>query len=305
MQDKVCSYCGRAFSRLTRCPDCRLHGSRIRLVSREVVEATPGPDRYLLGVELDGRYAVEAFIDKGSMGSVYRGRQIALEREVAIKVLNHKLVDPKMAARFRREAKVLGRLNHPNIVQIHDMVPGTTEGGPGLCFIVMELVHGCSLRDLLSGGPMDPKRYMGVTTNVLKALDLAHRNGVVHRDLKPDNVLLDRKSGLADHVKILDFGLAKILGTGTRGLTVTGIVFGTPSYMSPEQWCAEGLDGRSDLYSLGVMLFEMPRPAWTEACSASAPSSPATRSAMGWTTTATARWTTAPRDRSASASWAT
>jgi hypothetical protein len=186
------------------------------------------------------------------MGVVYRARQAGLDRVVALKILTRdREADPRFAERFAREARALARLNHPNIVTIHDF--GETGG---LCYLLMELVDGLSLRQLLQSGQLSPETGLAVVPRICEALQYAHEQGVVHRDIKPENILLDRKG----RVKIADFGIARIVGSDTSGarLTEATQVIGTPHYMAPEQVERPLIvDHRADIYSLGVVFYEM------------------------------------------------
>ncbi len=208
-----------------------------------------------------------ACLGRGGMGVVYQARQPQLNRLVALKILApEKESDPKFAERFTREAQALARLNHPNIVTVHDF--GVADG---LYFLLMEFVDGTSLRELLRGGKMKPEQALAVVPKICEALQFAHERGIVHRDIKPENVLLDKEG----RVKIADFGIAKILnpltrpaGTlsladgardGVRGSSLTqDQVVGTPHYMAPEQIeKPQMVDHRADIYSLGVVFYEM------------------------------------------------
>jgi len=199
-----------------------------------------------------GRYTIENQLGKGAMGAVYRGVDPRINRVVAIKTLNlqqefeaEELEQVK--ERFFHEAEVAGRLNHPHIVTIYDV--GEDHG---LGFIAMELIDGHDMRRYTRKEQLLPiNRIMEMAAQIAEALDFAHRNGVVHRDIKPSNIMLD-KSGR--QVKVADFGIARI---GSSGKTRTGTVLGTPPYMSPEQLSGRPLDGRSDVFSLGVVLFEL------------------------------------------------
>src|ERR687898_395291 len=194
------------------------------------------------------RYEIQRGIARGGMAEVYLARDQLLDRPVAVKVLFDEYArDPSFVERFRREAQSAAGLNHPNIVAIYDW--GQERG---TYFIVMEYVRGRSLRDVIQvNGPFSPRRTAEIGAEIAGALEFAHRNGVVHRDVKPGNVLLTADGD----VKVTDFGIARA-GTG-EALTQTGAVMGTATYFSPEQ--AQGLpvDGRSDVYSLGVVLYEM------------------------------------------------
>jgi serine/threonine-protein kinase len=214
------------------------------------------------GTLLVGRYRVTRFVGRGGMGAVYEVVHAPSGRELALKVLPAEhATTAQLVARFQREAQAQALLEHPNIVEVVDL--GALEDGS--LYIAMELVRGHSVGDLLEAGPLHPRRALVVANQVLEALGHAHERGIVHRDLKPDNVMIVRagEPGLEyDLVKLLDFGLVKLVGEaaaelGDAKLTQTGIVFGTPAYMSPEQALGRPVDARSDLYALGVLLFEM------------------------------------------------
>jgi serine/threonine-protein kinase len=196
-----------------------------------------------------GRYEILGEIARGAMGVVYKARDPLIDRMVAIKTVNIGLSSAEMEAferRFFREAKSAGRLNHPNVVIIHDV--GKTDD---VAYIAMEFLDGRSLREILdSGVVLPPQRIADITAEIAEGLAFAHRNGVVHRDVKPANVMV-LSSGA---VKITDFGIA-LLPTGTR--TMTGNIFGSPRYTSPEQVMGRPVDGRSDIFSLGAVLYEM------------------------------------------------
>ncbi len=215
----------------------------------------------LIGRTLPGGYRVTHLVGVGGMGRVYCAEQVALGRTVAVKVVHPHLADDEVAAaRFLNEARAASRLSHPNCVAIFDF--GRTEEGQP--YIVMEYVRGRDLGRIAdTEGPLPLRRIVDVMRQTLAALEEAHAIGIVHRDLKPDNIVLEPlRSGL-DFVKVVDFGLAKILGGETPSfgaggaLTRPGLVCGTPEYMSPEQGRGDPLDGRADIYSLGVVLFEL------------------------------------------------
>src|SRR5262245_4269320 len=191
-------------------------------------------------------------LGQGGMGIVYKARQRNLDRVVALKVLPPETAkEPGFAERFAREARTLARLQHPHIVGIHDY----GESG-GLYYLLMEYVDGANLREVLRTGGLDPKQALAIIPQICAALQYAHDQGVVHRDGKPENVLLDR----AGNVKIADFGLAKLVQRAPVDLTLTraGQVMGTVHYMAPEQYRApDSVDHRADIYSVGVVFYEM------------------------------------------------
>lgn len=211
----------------------------------------------LLGTEIAGRYLIEKRLGMGGMGAVYLAAQQSLGRGVALKVLRGELVsDPVAVERFKNEAKVIAQLGHPHVVGIHDF--GTTDDG--VLFIAMEYLPGLTLAETVrKEGPLPWQRTVPIIRDVARALSAAHRRGVVHRDLKPENILLIEAEGLSDFVKVLDFGIAKLVrGHEMQGnLTGTGLVPGTPGYIAPEQITGSADDPRSDLYALGVTWFEM------------------------------------------------
>ncbi len=208
-----------------------------------------------IGTTLEGKYRLDARIGAGGMGAVYRATRVTIGDRVAVKILHaDRLRDPEAPERFRREARAAARLKHENVVTIHDL--GVTNDGTP--YLVMELVEGDSLRHLIErDGPLPPSLAAEILAQVCSALDEAHAQGIVHRDIKPDNILVTRRpAGL--HVEVLDFGIARVGYMAPAGdLTQVGRVLGTPHYMSPEQCLGEELDGRSDLYSMGVVLYEM------------------------------------------------
>ena len=207
-----------------------------------------------------GVYAVTAKIGEGGMGEVYRARDTKLDRDVALKVLPQAFTDdPDRLARFEREAKVLASLNHPNIGHIYGL-----EEAEGQKALVLELVEGPTLSDRIAQGPIPIDEALPIAKQIAEALEAAHEAGVIHRDLKPANVKV-RPDGT---VKVLDFGLAKALDatpegdpsqspTLTAAATQMGVIMGTAAYMSPEQASGETADKRSDIWSFGVVVFEM------------------------------------------------
>jgi serine/threonine protein kinase len=208
----------------------------------------------LIGQVLLGRYEVLRRIGSGGMGAVYVGRQTAVQREVALKILRTDLMtNEHVRERFRREAEVIGKLHHPNTIQLIDY----GETPEGLAVMVMELLVGQPLNDRLrEKGPLPLASVLEVGIEVASSLAEAHLIGLVHRDLKPANIFLVEVAGQT-HAKVLDFGIARILDEEATRLTSTGQVFGTPRYMSPEQALSTGeVDSRSDIYSLGLIIFE-------------------------------------------------
>lgn len=215
-----------------------------RIRSSPPVRATTDPTSLQ-----NGRYEILSKLGEGGRGIVYKARDTRLERVVAVKLLRGEGVDAEVIARFRSEAQLAGRLSHPNIVQVHDI--GVDNGRP---FEVMELVDGTSLRDLLEAHAptgLDLPNVLAIGTDVSRALSYAHSQGVLHRDVKPENILLSRHGG----VKLMDFGLARALDQPR--LTLPGTMVGTPAYMAPENALGKDSDARSDLYSLGAVLYEM------------------------------------------------
>ncbi|MFO0552952.1 MAG: protein kinase [Polyangiaceae bacterium] len=208
------------------------------------------------GVVIQERYRIESLLGEGGYGAVYVATQLGLGRKVALKILHAEvLARPTARQRFEREAMLAQRLTHPNIVRLFDF--GTAaDGSP---FIVWELLAGRSVeQDLATRGPMPPARVSHLTQQVLKGLAEAHGVGIVHRDIKPANIFLSDFTGEPDFVKVLDFGIAAgPRGDGNTGITQEGISLGTPAYMAPEQVLDQELDGRADLYALGLMMAEM------------------------------------------------
>jgi DNA-binding response OmpR family regulator len=208
------------------------------------------------GAEVDGRYVIEELIGTGTFGAVYRARHKELESEVALKILKAGITSSDEALiRFRREGVSACRISHPNAVAVSDF--GVTD--QGVAYLVMELLHGISLgREIKDSGPLDPVRCARLLLPICEVLAEAHRNGIVHRDIKPENVFLHRCEQ-GEVVKVLDFGIAKLVGetVAQENLTTEGQLLGTPGYMAPERLRNEPYDGRSDVYSLGILLFQM------------------------------------------------
>src|SRR5260370_15269951 len=222
---KVCPVCGREYpNTMTLCS-----------VEAAMLQNVSDP---LLGQTLAGKYLIEKLIKRGGMGAVYRGKHVLMDKTVAIKVLRPALaVDDEVVARFSREAKAASRISHPHAVNVTDF--GESESG--VVFLVIEYLDGRTLKEIIRGeGPMPVKRVVEIVRQVTGALDAAHQQGVVHRDLKSDNVMLVRHDG-SDWAKVLDFGIAKIQQPASvkdHDITAPNLVVGTPQYMSPEQ-CAQ------------------------------------------------------------------
>ena len=215
----------------------------------------PAGDPYL-GRVFAGKYRVESLLGEGGMGRVYRATQLSLDKTVCLKVLRKEVAkDADTQARFQREARAASRLNHPNSIQVMDF--GATEQGE--LYLAMEFIQGRDLQQLLSKEfPLAETRVAHIISQVLEALEEAHTQRVIHRDLKPENIMVAEMRGDADFVKVLDFGIAKIQDGGAQTkLTQAGLVCGTPEYMSREQARGLELDARSDLYSAGVILYQM------------------------------------------------
>ncbi|MFN2548824.1 MAG: protein kinase [Myxococcales bacterium] len=210
----------------------------------------------LVGQMVAGRFKVEELIGQGGMGKVYRARHLALDRLVCLKMLKPALLeDPTLVGRFEREAKAASRLNHPNGIQILDFGRNDADGA---LFIAMEYVQGKDLRIVLRDEwPLAEARLCNIMAQVLSALGEAHAHNVIHRDLKPENIMVEQRRDQPDFVKVLDFGIAKILDSDMPGLTRADVVCGTPQYMAPEQATGSSLDQRCDLYAVGVILYQM------------------------------------------------
>jgi serine/threonine protein kinase len=213
-----------------------------------------------------GAYRIEARLGAGGVGTVYAAEEPTIKKRVAIKVLRRSILDDSAsAARFEREARAANEVRHPGIVEVF-AIGALPDGRP---YLVMSLLEGRSLRDELAArGRLSPAEAWAIAREVAEALGAAHAAGVIHRDLKPDNVFLERfsaeRSSARPHVRLLDFGIAKVQSRGPGDaveapmrLTATGVPIGTPTYMAPEQWWCEGIDERTDQYAFGVMLFEL------------------------------------------------
>jgi serine/threonine protein kinase len=234
-----------------------------------MANSAPPPADPLIGRVIAGKFAVDQRLGAGAMGIVYRARQLALERTVAVKVMHREFAaDPEFADRFWREAKAASRLDHPNSIRVFDF----GQEPDGLLYLAMEYVEGSDLFDWLAPRrPVAPGSVVEILSQVLAALAVAHDMGVVHRDLKPENILVVRGKSddgrLIDVVKVCDFGIAKLLDMSAasasaspehrRKHSTSGLIVGTPAYMSPEQARGERQDARSDLYAVGIILYEL------------------------------------------------
>ena len=242
---RQCTKCGRQFEgNETVCPD-----------DGAILEGGVSFEKRAVGKTLEGKYRIDGFLKRGGMGAVYRGTHLMLNKPVAIKLIKPELVSSsEVVQRFLREARAAAHLSHPNIVTVHDL--GQTPDG--MLYIVMELVPGSSLKEVIQAeGAWEAKRVVRLVKAIASALGVAHRNNVVHRDLKPQNIMVTRDSDGNEIPKLLDFGIAKTLEPTNAALTSTGMVLGTPHYMSTEQAKGAPADRRSDLYALGVILYEM------------------------------------------------
>jgi serine/threonine-protein kinase len=242
---KICPVCSTEYADDVKfCPN---DGQTLR-------SAAPASD--LVGQVVADRYHVIKKLGEGGMGQVYLAEHVKMGRRSAIKVMNPSMVhDPDAVARFNREASNASRITHPNVCAIYDF----GETPDGLIYLAMEFVEGEPLTDLLErDGALPMPRAVGIFTQVAEALQAAHDLGIVHRDLKPDNIMLAQRKG-HDVVKVVDFGIAKAVGGDESGqkVTKTGLVVGTPEFMSPEQLSGDKLDGRSDLYSLALVFYRM------------------------------------------------
>jgi serine/threonine-protein kinase len=243
---------------MKKCPKCGVEYSDATTLCPSDGVALETTNDALIGTTLVGKYRIDARLNEGGMGNVYKGTHVLMDKTVAIKVLRPSLAaDEKIVARFSREARAASRISHPNAISVTDI----GEDANGVVFLVMEFLSGKTLKQVIrEEGPLPLPRIVDITRQVGDALAVAHAQGVVHRDLKSDNImLLDTTTG--DHAKVLDFGIAKINepeGSFDGGLTAPNLVIGTPQYMSPEQCSQDAeIDSRSDIYSLGVILYEM------------------------------------------------
>lgn len=250
-----CPICGRQYSASVNvCPE---DNSPLQADSTVAASLPVDP---LIGLTLDDKYRIETRIGIGGMGTVYRARHLLIDRVVAVKVLSPRFVEDDAAQmRFRREAKASGRLQHPNAVAVTDF----GQSPDGYVYIVMEFLEGRTLREILAKeAPLDTARAVALMLQAAAAVGAAHESGVIHRDLKPANIFIVQNAELPSVVKVLDFGIAKLAAEHldeeeSHTLTQVGAMIGTPRYMSPEQCDGAELTPAADVYSLGVILYEM------------------------------------------------
>ncbi len=245
-----CIKCGKHINEGSRfCPFCAADQS-------PAITFAGATQDVLIGITIDNKYQIVSKLGSGGMGTVYQARRTTIGDTVAVKVLRSDMVaDPLAVERFRREAQAAARLKHPNVVAIYDF--GVSN--QGLLYLVMEMVEGQSLRNLIRQyGSFTASAAFEIINQVCTALGAAHSQGIIHRDLKPDNIIVSETAS-GWHVKVVDFGIAKLRdqSSTTSSLTQTGMIMGTPRYMSPEQCMGEEIDARSDIYSLGIILYEM------------------------------------------------
>ena len=250
-----CPICGRQYS-----PDIQVCPEDNALLHADSTIADAAPVDPLIGFTLDDKYRIESRLGIGGMGTVYRARHLLIDRAVAVKVLSQRFVEDDAAQmRFRREAKAAGRLQHQNAVAVTDF--GQT--AEGYVYIVMELLEGRTLRDVLAKeAPLDTARAVALMLQTSAAVAAAHEAGIIHRDLKPANIFIVHNSEQPALIKVLDFGIAKLASDTleedeAHTLTQVGAMIGTPRYMSPEQCDGAELTPAADVYSLGVILYEM------------------------------------------------
>jgi len=252
---RILSPAARPLMECPRCGRCEAAGTAMCPADGTPLQAVPSVPRVV-----DNKYRVEQLLGRGGMGAVYRARDMRLDRLVALKVVRAELLgDPEARRRFRREAQIVARLQHPSIVSVFDY--GTfVDGG---AYLVMELVRGEDLRRVLQReGRLEPQRAILILSSVCAAIEAAHRDGVLHRDLKPENIFLPVGDMAA---KVLDFGVAKVIDRGEPAAggeagtmaTAAGSIVGTPAYMAPEQFHGAAPDARTDVFSLGVIAYEM------------------------------------------------
>ncbi len=259
---KRCEKCGQEYENSARF--CSRDGGNLIDVSNNLAETVvaphekpSGPQDPMIGRVLAGRYRLLSKLGQGGMGAVYKGEHVKMNRLTAIKILTSELANnPEFVTRFEREAEMASHIDNPHAVAIYDF----GEAEEGLVYLAMEFLDGEPLSNVMRReGALPVQRVAQITRQAADALDAAHRIGIVHRDFKPDNLMICRKSGHKEWVEVVDFGIAKRSEVDSKhqALTQTGFVLGTPQYMSPEQVAGEQLDLRSDLYSLALVVYEM------------------------------------------------
>lgn len=243
-QEKICPTCGTEYPANERF--CPRDGTALR---------SQGGGTDLVGSIIAERYHVLKKLGEGGMGQVYLAEHVKMGRKSAVKVMNPGMVnDADAISRFNREAANASRINHPNVAGIYDF----GETSEGLIYLAMEFIEGESLTSLVQkAGSLAPRRAADIAKQAADGLAVAHDMGIVHRDLKPDNIMIAKNRDGSDLVKVVDFGIAKAAGAENQKVTKTGLVVGTPEYMSPEQLAGDKLDGRSDIYSLALVAFNM------------------------------------------------
>ena len=243
-QEKICPTCGTEYPANERF--CPRDGTALR---------SQGGGTDLVGSIIAERYHVIKKLGEGGMGQVYLAEHVKMGRKSAVKVMNPGMVhDADAISRFNREAANASRINHPNVAGIYDF----GETSEGLIYLAMEFIEGESLTSLVEkSGALTPKRAANITQQAAAGLQVAHDMGIVHRDLKPDNIMIAKFRDGTDCVKVVDFGIAKAAGAENQKVTKTGLVVGTPEYMSPEQLSGDKLNGVSDIYSLALVAFNM------------------------------------------------
>ena len=243
---RFCPRCGSRYEHERFCPEDG--------VATEALPNSGMQKDALIGTVVDGRYRIEAQIGEGGMGVVYKAMHVSLNKPLALKLLRGEMAkDPEVVQRFIQEAQAATSIGHENIIDISDFgrLPD------GTVYFVMEYLNGMPLNDLIKrGGSIPVGQAVEIIRQIAGALGAAHQRGIVHRDMKPDNVYIVPRGETQNFVKVLDFGIAKVGGASNK-LTRTGMVFGTPHYMSPEQAAGQSVDARTDIYALGVIMYEM------------------------------------------------
>ncbi len=242
---------------MKECPKCGTrYSNEATFCSKDassLVEISADSD--ILGMVIDGRWRVDSKLGEGGMGAVYQGRQVNIDRKVAIKTLRRELTSSlEFMARFEQEARAAGKISHPNCVTVFES--GRADSLGGMLYLVMEYLEGEVLSGRLTRQHLTLEESLRVAIQVASGLAAAHEMGIIHRDLKPDNIFLVSVPGDDIHAKVLDFGIAKV-SDGDSKMTKSGMIMGTPQYMSPEQCHGRAVDVRTDIYALGTIIYEM------------------------------------------------